>query len=374
MADEPKKTEEAPSTATSPAPTEVAEGGKGAPPPPDPNSKIQAEPLADGTVPTVLKPGETHRSITKGKTGLGMIYRRADVMTTLITFVAAAVAGGLILGGYAYFTRSKAKAPTATPKVTKLDTSDLNKLNAFFNGNSAGKPAEVLTINSSSLFLGRVAVSSDLKVTGGLDVDGTTNLGNLNATKTTTLGVTNVGGALTINGPLTVQNPALFHGGASFGGNLTSTGSATFGGALSAGSITVHDLSVGGTLNLNGHLNIGGSAPSVSTDRCGGVGGLDPCAASGTGASATVQGSDAAGTVSITTGTVSPNSNLGGTFVKVIFHDAYPSAPTIVISGESRDAASLQPYVLKSSNSFIIGTTFDALSHHNYAFDYWVAQ
>ena len=365
MAEEPKKTEEkdSPSTASSPAPTDVTEGAKGAPPPPDPNSKVQAEPLADGTVPTVLRPGETHRTIAKGKTGLGTIYRKADVMTTLITFVAAAVAGGLILGGYAYFTRSKAKAPTATPKVTKLDTSDLNKLNAFFNGNTAGKPAEVLTINSSSLFLGRVAVSSDVKVTGGLDVEGTTNLGNLNATKTTTLGVTNVGGALTINGPLTVQNPAIFHAGASFGGNLTSTGSATFGGPLSAASVTVHDISVGGTLNLNGHLNIGGTSPTSSPD-----------VAAGPGASASIQGSDSAGTVSVTTGTVPANGNLGGSLVKVTFHDKYPSAPTIVITGDGRDSAALQPYVLKSDNSFIIGTTFDAISHHSYGFDYWVAQ
>jgi hypothetical protein len=368
MADDPKHKEaDKPSaTSTSPAPSEVAGSAKSkgsAPPPPSKDSRIQAEPLSDGTVPTVLAPGESHRAVAKSKASITRIYRKADIATTLLTFGGAVVAALIILGGYTFFVGSKAKKPVATPKVTKLDQSDLDKLDSFFSGNSAGKASEVLTISSSSLFNNRVAVNSDMKVTGGLEVDGTTNLGNLNATKTTTLGVTNVGGQLTVNGPLTVQNAALFNAGASYKGNLAATGNGTFGGSVSAATLSVQSLTVTGSLNLDGHINIGGLNPSASVES-----------AAGSGASASVVGNDAAGTVTINTGSVPGNLNQGGSFVRVTFHNNYPSVPTIVIAPDGRSSALLQPFLIKSANWFIIGTSFDAVSHSTYSFDYWVAQ
>jgi hypothetical protein len=371
VADDPKEkkdTSEPSASSVSPAPTDVAEDPKdgnksNTPPPPDPNSKVQAEPLSDGTTPTVLATGSSHRKVTKSKASITTIYRKADIITTLLTFGGVIVAGAIIVGAYYFFSKSKSGTPTPTPKVTKLDASDLNKLDSFFSGNSAGKPTEVLSINSSSLFNGRVAVNSDLKVTGGLSVDGTTTLGNLSATKTSNLGITNVGGQLTVNGPLTVQNPALFNAGATYKGNITASGNASFGGSLSAASISVQDLSVNGALNINGHLNIGGSNPSASPDQ-----------AAGSGASASVAGNDTAGTVTVSTGVVPGNGNLGGDLVKVTFHNTYPSVPTIVISADGRGSAQLQPFVLKSANWFIVVISFDAISHSSYSFDYWVAQ
>lgn len=366
MAEEPKpqsNPEPAPSTASSPAPTDVAESAKGAPPPPDPSSKVQAEPLADGTVPTVLRPGETHRSIVKGKTGISSIYHKADVMTTLLTFLGAAVAGGLIIGGYAYFTNVKSKTPTATPKVTKLDSSDLNKLNAFFNGNSAGKSAEVLTVNSSTLFSGRVAMGSDLKVVGAMEVSGASSLGDLSVSKTATLGVTNVRGQLSVNGPLTVQNSAIFNAGATFNGNLATSGNGSFTGTLSAGTLNVHDLSVGGTLNLNGHINIGGSNPSVST-------------AGSVTSNPSISGTDASGTVTITVKPIPVVMSLGSDLVTVTFKSSYPRAPNVVISPVGRPAAVLMPYVTATGDSFTIGAATLAQNNNatSYTFNYWVAQ
>src|SRR4051812_5787025 len=104
MADEPKP-ETAPQaqpgsnaqpegTNVSPAPTEVA--GKPAGAVPDPAAAAgapQAEALPDGTTPTVLKPGAVHKSVAKGKASLTPVYRRADILTTLLTF-AGAVDGG----------------------------------------------------------------------------------------------------------------------------------------------------------------------------------------------------------------------------------------------------------------------------------------
>jgi hypothetical protein len=363
MAEDPK---DKPGTSTSPAPTDVAGDAKkvgNAPPPPSKDSRVQAEPLSDGTVPTVLAPGETHRTVPKSKASIANVYRRADVTTTLFTFGAAVVAAGLILGGYAFFTHSKTKPP-ATPKVTKLDKSDLDKLDAFFNGNSAGKSSEVLTISSSSLFKNRVAVGSDLKVVGGLEVSGPTSLGDLNVDKTSNLGVTNVRGSLTVSGPLNLQSPALINAGAAVKGNLAVSGNGSFGGSISAGVVNVQNLSVTGTLNLNGHLAVGGgSAPSVS-----------PGSAAGLGAAAHVVGNDTGGTVSVTTGSVPNNSNNGGELVKITFSTPYPTTPTIVITPDGRNPAMLQPYIVKTANFFIIDSSIDAHNSTSYAFEYFVVQ
>jgi cytoskeletal protein CcmA (bactofilin family) len=371
VADDPKNPKapgEKPSeTANSPAPADVAgeaKGGNPTPPKPDPDSRVQAEPLSDGTVPTVLAPGSSHRSVPKGKASLNTIYRKADITSTLFTFGAAVVAAIVILGGYWFFTGAgKKPTPAPSPKLTQLNQSELQKLDSFFSGNSAGKTAEVLTINSASLFNSRVAVGSDLKVTGSISVDGPTNLGDLNVDKTSTLGVTNVRGQLGVNGPLTVQSPAVLNAGATLKGNLTVSGNGSFGGSISAGTVQAQNLSVSGQLNVDGHLNIGGLTPSVA-----------PGSAAGSGATAHVIGNDVAGTVSVSTGTTPNNSNLGGELVRVTFHTGFPTAPTIIITSDGRDSAIIQPYVVKTADFFIIDSSVDPASHTNYAFEYWVVQ
>jgi hypothetical protein len=324
----------------------------------------QPDPLSDGTKPTILKTGAVHRSVAKGNASISNVYRKADIMTTLFTFVGAIVAGAIILGAYYFITKSKATPTTKTPtKVTTLDKSELDKLDSFFNGNSAGKSSEVLTVSSASLFNGRVGIASDLKVVGGVQVSGTTALADLTVDKTSTLGVTNVRGALTVSGPLNLQSPAILGAGATVNGNLSVTGNGTFGGSLSANVINVSTLTVSGTFNLNGHLNIGGSTPSVAPDS-----------AAGSGATANVSGNDAAGTVSVVTGNVANNSQLGGSLVKVTFKTPYSTTPTVVATPNGRSAALIQPYIIKTADFFIIGSSFDATSHTSYSFDYWIVQ
>ena len=356
MADEPKPKDdaqkdgqaEAPSSAAlSPAPTVVA-GDNGGNNKPDPNSRVQAEPLSDGTVPTVLTPGQTHHSVAKGKASLNTIYRKADIMTTLFTFGGAVLAGAIIIGGYIYFTKSKAQTPTAAPKVTNLSQSDLSKLQTFFQGNSAGSPSEVLTISSSSLFKNRVAVGSDLKVTGGVSVDGTTSLGDLTVDKTSTLGVVNTRGQLTVNGPLTVQSPALFSAGATYKGNVSATGNGSFGGSLSAASLSVGTLSVT-QLNINGHFNLGGVAPSASNGQIG------------------ADSNDSAGSVTGITGSAP------GDLVTVTFHSAYPVVPTIIITPVGANSAKAMPYLTNlTASGFTIGAAGTATGP--FSFNYWVIQ
>jgi hypothetical protein len=346
MAEEPKpETKDAqpadnsePSAArTSPAPAEAADdvktdGDASA------SHQVQAEPLSDGTTPTILTPGQTHRSVSKSKSSITSIYRRADIMTTLLTFAGALVAGAIIIGAYMYLTGKTAK-PTATPKVATLDQADLDKLGAFFSGNSAGTPSEVLTISASSLFKNRVALSSDLKVAGGVQVSGTTALGDLTVDKVSTLGITNVRGQLTAAGPSNLQGPATFGNGISVIGNVTASGNGTFGGSLAAGVINTNTLSVSGPINLSNHINTGGLSPAIS--------------------SGTIDGNDTSGVLSFT-----------GTSTTVTFRTAYTKIPHIMLTPNSACPGTGQYFVRETGGTgFIINNPAACTS-----FNYWVVQ
>jgi hypothetical protein len=356
------------SASISPAPT-VAAGepdknpGSPATPPPPAASNMQAEPLSDGTVPTVLTPGDGHKSVAKGKTGISSIYRKADVLTTLITFVAAAIACGLIIAGYAYFTRNTSKV-APPPKLTTLSPSDVSKLNDFFNGNTAGSAAQVLTVSSPSLFNGRVGIASDLKVTGAVSVVGPTSLGTLTVDQNTTLGVTDIRGSLVVAGPVNLQSPTTLGGGGTVTGNFTVSGNGSYGGTISAGTINVASLSVT-TINLAGHLNISGQNPSASP-------------ASSDATSAQVSGNDSAGTVTVSVGSVTPNANQcpDENLATVTFHSSYPVLPVILITPVGALSAKIQPFVIPGASSFTIGAAcFTSSSGHaNYSFNYWVIQ
>jgi hypothetical protein len=346
----------------SPAPTEVA-GEKGGAKPNPATGKVQAEALSDGTVPTVLTTGESHRSVPKSKASLTSIYRKADITTTLFTFVGAVVAAGIIFGIYVFLTRNQSKKPAATPgKQTTLSSSDLSKLGSFFNGNSAGGSGQILTISSPTLFKGRVGIDTDLKATGALEVGGPTTLNSLTVNQTSTLGVTSINGQLTVNGPVNLQSPATLSGGGTVKGDLAVSGNGSFGGSISAGVITVKNLSVSGTLSLDGHLAIGGRQPSVS-------------AVSGVSTGASVQGNDSAGTIILA---VPPNGGTtdGASLVNLTFSSPYSAIPVVLITPIGRPSALLEPFVTASATGFnISAANFPAsASTQSYAFNFWVVQ
>lgn len=325
---------------------------------------VQTDPLADGTVPTVLTSGSSHKSVAKGHASITNIYRKADILTTVLTFVGALVAAGIIFGIYSYITRTKTSTVPA-PKVTNLDKSELAKLSTFFDGNSAGSSSQVLTISSSSLFNSRVAMASDLKVIGGLQVSGGTALGDLTVDKTTTLGVTNIRGQLVVAGPVNFQSPAQFGAGGTVNGNLAVTGNGSFGGSISAGILNVRDISVSGTINLAGHLSISGQTPGASA-----------LSGAGAGASASVDGNDTSGTVIINTGTIAgyPSHFPGAQLATVSFRNAYPRVPHIVITPIGQSTGMLSYFIIKTATGFTIGTGSLPDSNTSYAFDFWVVQ
>ena len=341
-ADSPTSVSPAPAEVTDKKPDDVGDDEK-----PKTGGGPQPDPLSDGTVPTILATGNTHRSVSKGKASLTTIYRRADIMTTLLTFGGAIVAAGIILGVYAFVTsnenKNKAKTPVLSNKVTNLSTADLQKLNAFFGGNAAGNSAEVLTVNSASLFDGRVAVNSDLDVTGGETVNGTASDANLTVNANANLAVTSVRGQLTVEGPTTLQGATVLAGGVTVTGNVTASGNGTFGGTLAGGTINAVILNVNSTFNLATHLNTTGSQPGMS--------------------GGTIQGDD-------DTGALTNVSTLG----TVTFHQAYSRTPIVTLTPTSPCKLTLGSYyVINTGGSGFIIENPSSSSGNCQSFNYWVA-
>lgn len=323
------------------------------------DSKVTAEALSDGTVPTVLQPGETKAPVVKtsAKTGLSSVYRKADITTTVLTFVVGVAVAGLALGGYYFITHNK--KTVTPPKTTSLSASDLSKLGGFFSGNSAGGTGQVLTFSSESLFKGRVGINTDLAVTGNTTVSGTTSLGDLSVNKTSTLGITNVRGQLTVAGPVSLQSPAILSAGASITGNLASSGNGSFGGSLSAGVLNAATLSVTGIFNLGGHLSVSGQTPGISTQ--------DGAAAG------SIEGNDVTGTVGFN------SSSPTGQFIKVNYRSNYTKQPHVLITPANQCTGNLRFYVISTGQFFIIGSdgassSLGCGSPGSYLFNYWVVQ
>jgi cytoskeletal protein CcmA (bactofilin family) len=361
MAENPKPEEEVKDPAATP------DTGTAATPAP---SNLTADALSDGTVPTVLSTGDGIGTSIKplvdpNKRRVTSIYRRADITTSIITMIATLAIIGIIFGGYLFLNKSK-KIPT--PKVTTLDQSEITKLGGFLGNNIGSGAGQILTISSSSLLKGRVAIDNDLKVTGNTEIGGATTTSDLTVTKTTNLNTTNIKANLTVIGTTTMQGPAILAGGATIGQNLAVAGNGTFGGALSAGTFNAKTLTVSGDITLDGHLIIAGALPTVTAD----VG-------AGTGAKATVEGTDSAGTIIITTGTVGTNSNsiqTNGilTFVNLKFRNPYTKTPHVLLTAVGYETGQIGYYVLQTATGFTIQLNSPAKSASSYAYNYWVIQ
>jgi hypothetical protein len=238
--------------------------------------------------------------------------------------------------------------PVKTSKATSLTDQQIASLKG--NTTLVGDSKQTLDVQSNSIFENQVLLRSDLNVAGSLKVGGPISIPSITVGGTGTfgqLGVNgglNVGGDTTLQGQLTVQK------------NLSVTGSASFG-SLNVSSLSVTSLLLRGDININQHIISSGGVPS----RFNGT-------ALGSGGTATVSGSDTAGTVAINTGGGPP----AGCFVTVNFTKNYSATPHVVISPSNSSAATLQYYTNRSSTNFSVCTASAPAGGTSYNFDYIV--
>ena len=206
-----------------------------------------------------------------------------------------------------------------------------------------GDAKQILDIQSDTIFEGQVLARSDVDIAGSLKVGGALSLPSVNIGDGS-FNTLAVAGNVTLQGQLTVQ------------GNFTAGGSASFK-TLSASQLNVSSLQLSGDLAINRHITPGGGVPTKSNGS-----------ALGSGGTASVSGSDTAGTVTINTGGGPP----AGCFLSVNFVAKFNTTPRVVISPSNSSAGNLNYYTNRNTSGFSLCTTNVPSAGTNYIFDYIV--
>jgi cytoskeletal protein CcmA (bactofilin family) len=301
---------------------------------------------AGGNKPGIIEPGRSNGDKPKSPTrnplkrlaALGNIY--------LIVFLAALLlAAGVIvavakLGGKNNTNKSDAAQSLTDKQIAALKGSTT----------VVGDAQQVLDIQGSSVFEGQVLLRNSLDVAGSIKVGGSLSLPAITVGGSSSFGTIQVNNTLSVNGS-TILGQATVQKSLSVAGGLSVSG------AFSAGQINVNNLQLTGDLQISRHIKLGGGIPS----RSGG-------SALGAGGTASLNGSDTAGTITINTGGSPP----AGCFVTVNFVNHFNSTPHVIISPSNSRAGSLQYYANRSASSFSVCTNNAPAAGNTYLFDYMV--
>lgn len=257
----------------------------------------------------------------------------------------------VFLGGIAFYAiqRNRKSASDTVLNTQSLNQEALDKISG--SDATIGDPKQTLSVESNAIFAGGVLVRGNLDVAGtikiggslslpGLSVGGTTNVDQL-ASKNIT-----VAGDAAVQGKMLIQNGLSVNGTVSFNGGITAT------------QLTIDNLQLNNDLKLSRHIVTSGGVPNRTNGS-----------ALGGGGTATLNGSDTAGTVNISTG----NSAPAGCFLTVTFTSAYAAVPRVIISPASSSAASISYYTNRTSTGFSICTASDPPDGTSgITFDYFV--
>jgi hypothetical protein len=254
----------------------------------------------------------------------------------------------VLIGGAVIYVAMKSAKPASQTKTSSLTDQQISSLKG--NTTLVGDAKQTLDIQSDSIFEGQILARGDLNVAGTVKVGGPLSLPSVTVGGNGTFGQIgingglNVGGDTTLQGALTVQK------------NLSVTGSASFG-SLNVSTLGVTTLQLRGDINLNQHVITSGTQPGRSFGT-----------ALGGGGTASISGTDIAGTVNISTGGSPP----AGCFITVNFTKKYASTPHVVISPSNSSAAGLQYYTNRTTSNFSVCTASVPSGGTNYVFDYVV--
>jgi hypothetical protein len=262
----------------------------------------------------------------------------------LVVFILVVIASGAVV----FVSIKSAKPTTTVSKAGSLTDQQLASLKG--NTTLVGDAKQTLDVQSNSIFEGAVLLRSDLSIAGSLKVGSGISIPSI------TVGGSGSFGQIGISGGLNVAGDTALQGNLTVQKNLTVSGTASFGN-LSVSTLGVTTLQLRGDLNLNQHINASGGVPGRSLGTAVGGGGT-----------ASVSGSDTAGTVNISTGGSPP----AGCFITVSFAHNYSGTPHVTITPANSSAASLQYYVNRTNTNFSVCSAGVPAASTNYVFDYIV--
>lgn len=237
---------------------------------------------------------------------------------------------------------NKVKTQTLTSDTLKqLANSDV----------TVGQPKQVLNVQSNAVFAGKVLVRDSLEVAGTIQVGGILNVPGINVSGNSVLDQAQINKTLTVGGDAGVQGQLAVQKG------LAVTGSGTFGGNITAPQLSVNVLQLNGDLNLTHHITAGGATPSRSNGS-----------ALGGGGSASISGSDTAGTINVNTG----GGASAGCFISVTFAQKFNATPHVLVTPIGASAGAIGYYVNRSITGFSVCAADTPPSGASFAFDYFV--
>lgn len=214
---------------------------------------------------------------------------------------------------------------------------------------NVGNSNQLLTVQSNAIFAGQVLAQKSLEIAGDLKVGGTLSLPSIVVAGASQFGSTQ------INQDLSVAGKAAIQGALSVGSSLNVNGGGNFNGTLSAPQITANSLQLNGDLVLTHHVEAGGGTPGIARGS-----------AVGSGGSASLSGSDTAGSISIGTG----GNPAAGCFATINFTQSFHATPHIVVTPVGASAGGLAWYINRSTTGFSICDASPPPAYAQFGFDY----
>lgn len=266
----------------------------------------------------------------------------------LVLFILVVVIAAAAYTVMYFMNKKEADIRLETTKITEETLEQLKTSDAI-----VGDPRQILTIESNAVITGKVVMRDTLDVAGALSVGGPISLDSINAAGEGTFASlqTNdlqAGGNVAVGGILDVV------GTVSLGENLSVSRDINGGGRLDIGG----QATIGGNLNVNGTISAKGiNFDEISITRIN-ISGNNPGAsvggAAGGGGTASVSGTDTAGTATINTG----GGTGTGVLMTIFFTGAFKSNnPHAVISPNGPGCANIGYYVTNvSATQFSIAT------------------
>lgn len=324
--EEPKQEQQAPADALSRTPDD-----------------LEQEEAAKETASPEQKPDE---DIEKKVPGWKKFFRKVNVY--LLLFVLIVIVAGAVT--WVYYLNSQQVAPAPDIASQQLSEDELKELAQ--NDTSVGNASQTLTIQGNAVIAGQSLLRGNLSVAGTIQSGG-----NITAPGITISGDTNLG-STQIDSLQVAQNVAIQ--GDTTTRDLSVSGTSSFSGAMTASQITVTTLILSGNASLQvpNHISFPGASPSRSVTQ----------SVLGNGGTASVNGSDTAGTVNIQTG----NSPSAGCFIRVTFRQAFSNNPHVIVSPVNSAAGTLDYYVERDKSGFSVCSNNAAQANKAFAFDYFV--
>ncbi len=296
--------------------------------------------LAPGEAPKSPKPGKT-----KKKFSLKSLWARINVYLLIFFFLVIMIIIAVVL----IYAKSNNPVTSSTNKIPSqnLSASALEQL--ANSGTTIGDAKHILNVQSNTVFQGTVLVRGNLQVAGAVQIGNTLALTGLTVSGQSSFGQLQAKG-LTVAGNESVQGQLT-------AGSLSVAGGGSFNGAVTAPVLVANSLQLNGDLGITHHIDTGGGVPGTSRGS-----------ALGGGGTASVSGSDSAGTISLHTGT----GTVSGCFVTVFFTNSFGGTPHVVVTPVGIGGSTLHYYVTRSSSNFSVCTSNAASPGTSFDFDYVV--